>query len=211
VAGDVFAIAAPAFGIAGFSPPPAFAPVPTDEFFLGLNVGPGAPDDLNSLTYRAAVGPGFYYSLAMGGLGLSGMLPGDILNTGGLWAPSVALGLDSFGPGTDDIDALLVQDLGIIGAFEAGIDFVAFSFAPGSPTLGAAGPGYALGGGDLLVPDGPDADLLPDIFIPGAAFGLAPGDNLVAIDVVPEPSAVSLILAGLGLLGFRFWRARRAA
>ncbi|MCX8090738.1 MAG: PEP-CTERM sorting domain-containing protein, partial [Verrucomicrobiae bacterium] len=65
------------------------------------------------------------------------------------------------------------------------------------------GPGYAPGGGDLLVPDGPDPDNLPDIFIPAAAFGLKATDNLDAVDVVPEPSAVLVLLAGLGLLLIR--------
>lgn len=201
VAGDVFSIAGPMFGILAASTPLAFpAPGFTDEFALGLNVGPVVPDDLNSLTYRAAIPGGFYYSLAAGGLGGSGAAPGDILNITGIWAPSLILSLDSFGPGSDDIDALLVQDLGILGLYEPGIDFVAFSLTPGSPTLGAAGPGYALGGGDLLVPDGADADALPDIFIPGFAFGLAPGDNLDAIDVIPEPAVGSLLMAGFAYL-----------
>jgi hypothetical protein len=209
-AGDVFAIPGPIFGVPVLATPPIFAPIPTDEFALGLNVGPIVPDDLNSLTYRAPVGPGFYYSLAAGGLGLSGVMPGDILTTLGIWAPSLLLSLDSFGPGSDDIDALLVQDLGILGVFEPGIDFVAFSLAPGSLTLGAVGPGYAPGGGDLLLPDGADADLLPDIFIPAVAFGLTPFDNLDAIDVVPEPGAATFMALGFGLLALRmFNRARR--
>lgn len=208
--GDIFPLAGPAFGLVGFSPPPVFAPVPADEFLpLGLNVGGGAPgDDLNGLTHRGPGAFGFYYSLAAGGLGGSGAMPADILNTSGLWAPAAALGLDGFGPGTDDIDALLVQDLSMPGIFEPGIDFVAFSLAPGSLTLGIAGPGYAPGGGDLLVPDGPDPDLLPDIFVPAPAFGLLPMDNLDAVDVVPEPSAAVLLLAAFALIVLRRAAAR---
>jgi hypothetical protein len=149
----------PAFGVLALSIAPAFPAAPTDEFALGLNVGPGLPDDLNGLTYRPGIIPGFYYSLAPG----AGPLPGDIFNVFGLYAPSFALTLNLFGVGTDDIDALLVHDMGIIGVYEPGIDFVAFSLSPGSLTLGAP-VGYAPGGGDLLVPDGPDANPFPDIF-----------------------------------------------
>ena len=202
-AGDVFSIAGPVFGVLALSTPLAFAaPAFTDEFALGLNVGPVVPDNLNALTYRAAFAPGFYYSLAAGGLGASGAAPADILNITGLWAPALALGLDSLGAGSDDIDALLVQDLGILGAYEPGIDFVAFSLTPGSATLGLLGYAPGTGGGDLFFP-GP----LPGLFIPGTVFGLAPLDNLDAIDVVPEPAAgILLLLAGVGFACGRRWQ-----
>jgi hypothetical protein len=191
--GDVFTVVGPGFG--AVVTPTAFAPVPTDEFFLGLNVGGGpAGDNLNSLTYRMpAVPGGFYYSLAAGGLGASPLLPADIALAGvaGPWAPAPALGLDLVGgPGSDDIDALLVRDLGILGIYEPGIDFVAFSLTPGSATLGALGYVPGTGGADLFVPAG----ALPALFMPAVAFGLLPTDNLDAIDVVPEPSSALLLL-----------------
>lgn len=190
-AGDSFVLpAGPVFGLAFAALPLAFPAVPADEFMLGLNVG----DNLNGFAYRVPIlGIGtFLYSLAVGGLGPSPYLPADIISPilplGVPWAPALALSLDSLGPGSDDIDALIVQDLGPVG-FGPG-DFVAFSLTPASATLTIAGPGYAPGGGDLLVPDGADADPLPDIFIPAVAFGLAPGDNLDAIEVAPLPPVV---------------------
>ncbi|MDW8309990.1 MAG: PEP-CTERM sorting domain-containing protein [Verrucomicrobiales bacterium] len=204
--GDLFSITGPVFGLPALAGPLAFSPVVQDEYSLGLNVGGmfGSSDDLSGVTHRLPLpGNGFYYSLAAFGLGLSGARPADILNINGIWALSIWLGLDSLGLGTDDIDALLVQDLGTPGRYDPGVDFVAFSLTPGSATLTISGPGYAPGGGDLLVPDGPDPDNLPDIFIPAAAFGLKATDNLDAVDVVPEPSAVLVLLAGLGLLLIR--------
>ena len=77
----------------------------------------------------------------------------------------------------DNIDALITQDLAPGAFYAPGFDFVAFSLAPFSPTLGAIGAGP----GDLLmaVPGGP-----PAILIPAAALGLGPMDDLDAIDVV---------------------------
>jgi len=208
-AGDIFVTPAAVFGIPAAAPPPVFAAAFTDEFFLGLNLGPGGPDNLNALTLRAPGGPGgFFYSLAAGGLGASGAMPAGILNGFGMWAPSFALSLDSGGLGTDDIDALLVQNFGALG-FGPG-DFVAFSLTPGSLTLALLGYAPGTGGGDLFVPDtAADADLLPDLFLPGAVFGLLPTDNLDAIDVVPEPSAAAFVLVGFAMLGRRFLRARQ--
>jgi hypothetical protein len=185
--GDIFRVIGPPFGVVGAALPLAFPDMTWDEFFLGFNVG----DDLAGLMMRVpggGIGTAFY-SLGAGGLGpVPAYLPADVISPllplGVAWAPAPALSLDLFGPGTDDIDALLVQDLGIPGFFDPA-DFVAFSLTPVSATL-AAPFGYSPGGGDLLVPDGPaDPDPFPDIFIPAATFGLAPGDNLDAIDVAP--------------------------
>ncbi len=187
-AGDVFTFAVgPVFGMPGAS----FAIVPGpgdagDEFMLGLNVG----DDLSGLTYR--FGPGFY-SLAAGGLGFGPFGAADIISaaTGFLFAPGGALGLL---PG-DDIDALAIQDLGIAGVYDV-LDFVLFSLAPGSPSLMVLG----LLPGDVLIAafGGP-----PGLFLPGGMLGLAPGDNLDALDVTfapPVPVPAPLMLLGSALL-----------
>jgi hypothetical protein len=216
-AGDVFQIVGPLFGLPALSLVPVMLAAPTDEFTLGLNVGPAGPpvgDDLNGLMIRVpglGVGTAFY-SLAVGGLGPVGpcgplpcYVPADIISPllplGTPWAPAAGLGLDSLGPGSDDIDALIIQDLGLPGAFDPA-DFVAFSLTPASATLGIVGPGYAAGGGDLLVPDGPDVDALPDIFIPAVGFGLvAATDNLDAIDTFrPPPPVPALRGWGMALL-----------
>ena len=215
--GDIFQILGPVFGIPAVAGMPVVAPGPRDEFTLSLNVGPAGPpvgDDLNGLMIRmpgGGVGTALY-SLAAGGLGPIGPCgvvpcyqPADIISPllplGTPWATALALGLDSLGPGSDDIDALIVQDLGVVGVSDPA-DFVAFSLTPASATLGIAGPGYAPGGGDLLIPDGPDPDPLPDIFIPAAAFGLVPAmDNLDAIDVFRPPiPATALRGWGMALL-----------
>ncbi len=200
-AGDIFVLpAGPVFGLPALALPLAFPSIPTDEFMLALNVG----DNLNGFTYRVpllGIGTALY-SLAAGGLGPGPYLPADIISPllplGVPWAAPAALSLDSLGPGSDDIDALIAQDFGAVG-FGLG-DFVAFSLTPASATLTIAGPGYAPGGGDLLVPDGADADALPDIFIPAAAFGLAPGDNLDAIEVAPPHAVPSLSPFGLAIV-----------
>ncbi|MDW8309989.1 MAG: hypothetical protein RMK20_11510, partial [Verrucomicrobiales bacterium] len=135
--GDIFTITGPNFGNIAFSSSLLFFPAARDEFRLGLNVGGvmGPGDDLSGLTHRGPGAFGFYYSLGVGGLGGSGAKPADILNVNGIWASAAALGLDILGAGTDDIDALLVQDLGTLGVYEPGIDFVAFSLTPASLTL----------------------------------------------------------------------------
>ncbi len=200
--GDVFVTGPlPIFGIPGLAGPVLpgpIGPAGADEFALGLNVG----DDLNALMMRMpAMGVGTaYYSLGLGGTGLGPFAPADIITPAGAWALAVALGLDTLGAFTDDIDALLIQDLGIPGVYDPA-DFVAFSLTPASATLGLIG---ALPG-DLLMPvaGGP-----PVVFITGAALGLAPMDNLDALDVVvPEPASWMLVTTGCAALAAL--RARR--
>lgn len=178
--GDLFVTAPLAvFGVPGLAVAiPVGSLIGADEFTLGLNVC----DDVNALMYRI---PGFgvgtaYYSLGFTGVGPGGTGPGpffpaDIIGPGGVpWAGFGALGLLA----GDDIDALIIQDFAPGPFYTPGVDFVAFSLTPGSPTLGVIGAGP----GDLLVPTPAG---LPVVFIPAAAFGLAPGDNLDAIDVIP--------------------------
>lgn len=88
-----------------------------------------------------------------------GFSPADIFMSpaGGLafpvpvYATSGMMGLDTFGFATDSIDGLAFWDNGIIGVLEPGIDYVAFSLAPGSATLRLAGLG--LTAGDVFVTD----------------------------------------------------------
>jgi hypothetical protein len=186
----------------GFPPTNTLA---TNQAALGLlpAVPAGAPaappvDNLDALEY-APVGfiPMFgtvTFSLAAGSptLAAIGAGPEDIL----LWtapfaAPAVFLPGAALGLGAgDDLDALV--DIG--GAPH-------FSLAPGSPTLGLLGASAA----DILFsPAG-----TPAIFMPAAAMGLAPGDNMDALAAIPEPEAYIQMLAGLGLLGWMGRRRRR--
>ena len=165
----------PMFGVAAAGGPLMAAAAYRDEFTLGLNVG----DDLAGLQIRMPMGgPAMTkYSIGAAGAVPPPYAPADIISAAlpfGLpWAAAGALGL---GP-ADDIDALITQDLAAPPIYMPGVDLVAFSLAPGSPTLAAIGAGP----GDLLMamPFGP-----PVVFIPGMALGLGPMDNLDAIDVV---------------------------
>jgi hypothetical protein len=109
------------------------------------------------------------------------------------YAPAPLLGLDFFGPGTDDIDALVVFDhSGAPGAFDAA-DYVLFSLTPGSASLAFPSPYTGLAPGDVMIAFAGGGG---GLFAPGGALGLAPGDNLNALDVIPEPGVVTMLLLG---------------
>jgi PEP-CTERM motif/Dockerin type I domain len=196
--GDIFAVGGQkTFGIPQaidntYPLPPIYVGPPkllVDEYALALNVsGPGGGrDNLNGLAVRfpSSSPGGVLYSLAAGGTGPGPFRPGDIINaaTGTVWATSVALGLDSLGLGTDDLDALIVQDRGTLGVYDAA-DFVAFSLAPGSASLAHIA-GASSGGGDVLLPRPFGAGGgFPSLFLAASIFGLTATDNLDAIDVI---------------------------
>lgn len=52
-----------------------------------------------------------------------------------LFAPAIMMGLDTLGPNSDDMDALVLYDLGVAGVLEPGVDFALFSLSPGSRSL----------------------------------------------------------------------------
>ncbi|HBL29409.1 MAG TPA: hypothetical protein DD490_21465 [Acidobacteria bacterium] len=89
-----------------------------------------------------------------------------------VWATPANLGLVP----ADDIDALVVWDLGAPGAVVPGLDMVLFSLAPGSPSLG---PNSAA---DLFVSDMTGAFCL---YLQANMLGLRAADNLDALDVMP--------------------------
>lgn len=116
--------------------------------------------------------------------------PGDILSNvaGGpplVWAPAFALGLDLLGPGTDDLDALIIAENGT-GVFEPSLvpydwlagttDMVLFSVRRGSLITLAGIPdsiwGVPIEEGDILTTP-PAPGLPPGIVIPAEALGLA--------------------------------------
>jgi hypothetical protein len=118
------------------------------------------------------LGPGSPTAL---GLGFG---PGDILlappgGPPGPFVPAGAMGLavgpvGCAPPVCDAIDALAV---------DAGATVAVFSLAPGSPTL----PLLGIGPQDLLITAAGFGPAAP--FFPGGLFGLAPGDNLDALDL----------------------------
>lgn len=75
------------------------------------------------------------------------VLQGEAAN---VFAPAMNLGLDLLGPNTDDVDALLLFDLGVAGVLEPGLDVALFSLSPGSASLEDVNP---LSPGDVFVTD----------------------------------------------------------
>ncbi|MFG0260430.1 MAG: hypothetical protein ACF8LK_08780, partial [Phycisphaerales bacterium JB041] len=89
-----------------------------------------------------------------------------------VFAQPSQIGLDNL----DQIDGLIVLDDNLNGVFD-GTDAVYFSLSPDSPTLLALG----LQPGDVLAFENGNLAL----FAEGVVFGLAPGDNMNALDMVP--------------------------
>jgi hypothetical protein len=161
----------------------------------------------------------------------NGFFPGDVIvnpapGAGNvLYAPAAALGLDLLGQGTDDLDALILNDRGTLLAFEPLVDFIEFSVRRNSAVIGLPDSrlGIPIEEGDVLtIPSAPG--LPPQIVIPAEALGLATvrsglgmswgvpnpqwgdqdlwADDLDALDkmVIPEPTTLLIwtLLAGLG-------------
>ena len=78
----------------------------------------------------------------------------------------------------DDIDALVVWDRGVLGVPDPGVDFVLFSLAPGSPTLGAFGLSPA-----MIFVSHFSGTLCP--FVGPGQLGLQLADNVDGLDVLP--------------------------
>ena len=109
--------------------------------------------------------------------------------------------------GGDDLQDALREDggdgVGVcvnVGDLEVGDslfnnqDYVLFSLASGSAAFGnAASPYFGLNASDVLIAT---AGGLQGLQLPGIQLGLLPTDNLDALDVVPEPSVILLLLIG---------------
>ncbi len=144
---------------------------------------------------------------------LGGLRPGAILGAstgfGGpfIWAAPGMLGLDLFGPVTDDLDALAVFENGVAGfqpspgpyawAPFAPFDMVLFSVSAGSAVIGSPDSvfGLPIMPGDVLIPPVPGGlSPFPGIFIAAenlglvtARFGPMVADDLDALDVLGQP------------------------
>ncbi|MFP8876019.1 MAG: PEP-CTERM sorting domain-containing protein [Myxococcota bacterium] len=196
----------------------------------------GLPDDGDNLdafdndtTLADVLGP-LYFSLDAGfvdplegppvnsgSAALLGVSPADVLVSppGGfpfVAIPAATLGLDLQGPGTDDLDALLFDDVDQDGLLSAN-DFILFSVRRGSAVIGVMDSmiGIPIVEGDILTqPTGAGGP--PAIFVPAEALGLVsargkeePGDDLDALDL-PEPGSSLGLLLGGALLS---WLRRR--
>jgi hypothetical protein len=91
-----------------------------------------------------------------------------------LFAPAPILGLDLLGFDTDDLDALAIADVGIIGTYEPAIDSVLFSVRRGSAIIGTPDSvtGIPIEEGDILTRP-PALGLPPAIVMPAEMMGLA--------------------------------------
>ena len=138
----------------------------------------------------------------------SGTLPGDVLIAGGgglpplVWIGAPAMGLDLFGPGTDDLDALAIwengtglwENAGMAYGWLGGLtDMVIFSVREGSAIIGTPDSllGVPIEAGDLLIPP-TIAGLPPQMYIAAENLGLATlrsgflaSDDLDALDILP--------------------------
>ncbi len=147
-----------------------------------------------------------------------------------LYASAAILGLDLVFAGAkdlDDLDALALLDDGALDPlghpfFSSTSDFILFSVRRGSAVIGSPDSmfGLPIEEGDVLTVPVAGGSPFPSIFIPAEHLGLATirsgttgglnlGDDLDALDVVPEPGTVTLLAFGvLGLLA-HVWRRRR--
>jgi hypothetical protein len=182
-AGDLFAIIVP-FGF-----PPGVPFLNVDSAASALTPAPtvAGQSDLDAVSGPPGPTP-FKVSVDPSTAAAIGVSPADILvlfapGPPPVWATAAALGLVA----ADDIDALAVHDLGVVGTFDAA-DVIYVSLAPGSPSLvpGALFPGGASAGDVIQVFPAPAA-----IAISAATLGLAPTDNLNALSGFdPGPVAV---------------------
>jgi len=168
-----------------------------------------AGDNVDGWDNRLGPAPAIFYSLDLATAPAAGIVGADVMLAPSIpgydvppaplfYAAAGVLGLDTLGVGSDDIDALVVFDhSGAAGTFDAA-DYILFSLTAGSASLvGGSGTAYAGSGGeDILIATAGGA---AGLFTPGAALGLAAGDELDALDVIPEPSTV--LLLGLGAAG----------
>ena len=131
-----------------------------------------------------------------------------------LYAGANQLGLDLKGTDTDDLDALALRDDGVLNAlglpsFNPQTDSILFSVRRSSSVIGQIDSRLGIGieeGDVLTIPT--VAGGTPAILVPAEWLGLATvrtnfvnfGDDLDAIDRIPEPATLGLVVLG-GLAG----------
>ena len=226
-----FGVASLRFSVAPGAAGPGLPGVPDPGAIYRSSGGGAAALDITSAALGLAAGDdvdGFesqnlplpaaaiFFSLAPGSPSLgAAFAPGDIFlvlpggGAFGLFINAESLGLCTIrsGCGADDnLDAVVVNTDAWVGVgmlppiIQTGGGLL-FSVGPG-----VIGPGLPAGTlpGDVLLSLGGGASAL---YAGSAALGLAAGDDLDGLDIVPEPSA--LVLAALGLLSLRLVRRGR--
>jgi len=109
---------------------------------LAPAIRPGTHDNTDATDFQPLVqAPLTYFSVYPDEMAISGLMCPDIYTIGpaggvGLYAPGNQMGLLDMGmPDVDDIDALVVWDLGGIGVADPMLDYALFSLSPGSMLL----------------------------------------------------------------------------
>ena len=126
------------------------------------------------------------------------------------FAAAASMGLDMHGP--DDIDALVMYDLDVLGGpcwggpgAQPDVDYALFSLSHGSASL----INWGLSEADIFLTNFTGSFALyasaADLGLIGRP-GLEPGDNVDALEIIPEPTTIALL--GLGILALR--RKRKA-
>jgi len=198
----------------------------------GFCLLPDTGDNLDAVDVNGPIAFPVYFSMdagfpdmpcgfPLGGSAVAnGYLPGDVLAAAGggllpfVWIPAPGLGLDLFGPGTDDLDALAIWEngtgvwenaIGPYGWVGGGADMVLFSVREGSAIIGTADSllGIPIEAGDILIPPAAPG-LAPQMYIAAENLGLATFrsgflamDDLDALDVL-TPTIPPLDKGGVG-------------
>ena len=150
-----------------------------------------------------------FYSFDLATADQFGVSPADVLveipdsvnppiyPSGNVFASASTLGLDLFGAGTDDLDALVIFDGGDVGELNPLQDFALFSLAPGSASLENSF--EPLSAADVFVTafDGrfgylPELSLAPGRVSNAQTLGLQTTDNIDALEVENVPPDVPL-------------------
>ena len=196
-----------------------------DEQQLGLTPG-FFGDDLDALELDSEPNPWTYFSIdslsATNGYG-AGDLANDILISDGsggfgIFAPGevqvlpsgdrVGIGLDPF----DDLDALVLLDVINPGVLDPRVDLALFSLSTfSSSAYTFSGNPYSPGVKGFLSP----ADILFtdftgsfSLWASASDIGLYSYDEVNALDTVPEPATITLMVIGFAGLGFHRYRLR---
>jgi len=219
-------------GNGGFTPfpSPTLNLIEPNPPTLWTFMGPDPGDNLDALDVETpAEFPGVYFSLdaafpdplevPVGAAAppntatalANGFVGGDVLVAPGgvgppaLYAAALAVGLDLAGPGTDDLDALILNDTmdGMVGVYTpttgpyswfGGTDMLLYSVRRGSALVGVPDGlfGAPIEEGDILIPLGPGA--VPGIWIAAEVLGLATiRSGTAAVYGIPNPDYPGLL------------------
>jgi hypothetical protein len=169
-----------------------------DEQQLGFQLG----DDVDALS--SPTGPDIYFSIDTftsnskfgAGDNASKIFAGSLSS---VFADAVIIGIDPL----DDIDALVLLDLGTRGVVDPGIDVALFSLGRTSPsTFTSSGNSYSpgvlgsLSPADILISDFTGSGGV-SLFAPAADLGLKPDDNVNALSVAATPEPTSYLIWSL--------------